>query len=120
MTLRELALRPDPSRVERDAAIQRFEYSFEATWKTAQRFLTVVEGLDTGSPKAAIRACHQAGLLSPAQAEHALAMADDRNLTAHTYDETLAEAIFVRLSRHLTVLETWLTSMRDRLPADPT
>jgi hypothetical protein len=36
-TLRELAVRTAPSKIERDAAIQRFEYTFEATWKTAHR-----------------------------------------------------------------------------------
>ena len=118
-TLRELAVRTAPSKIERDAAIQRFEYSFEATWKTAQRFLAVVEGVDAGSPKSAIRACHEAGLLSAAQAEQALAMADDRNLTAHTYNEGLAEVIFKRLSGHLAVLEAWLTAMKTRLPVKP-
>ena len=70
-----------------------------------------VEGIEAGSPKSAIRACHEAGLLSAAHAEQALAMADDRNLTSHTYNEGLAEAIFKRLSGHLAVLEAWLTGM---------
>jgi nucleotidyltransferase substrate binding protein (TIGR01987 family) len=118
-TLRELAVRTAPGKIERDAAIQRFEYSFEATWMSAQRFLTVVEGVEAGSPKSAIRAYHEAGLLSAAQAEQALAMADDRNLTAHTYNEGLAETIFKRLSGHLAVLEAWLTAMKTRLPAKP-
>jgi nucleotidyltransferase substrate binding protein (TIGR01987 family) len=113
-TLREIALRPSPSKVERDAAIHRFEYSFEATWKAAQRFLAVVEGVEAGSPKAAIRACRQAGLLAPADTERALVMADDRNLTAHTYNEALAEAIFARLAAHLATLEVWLKAMQDR------
>ena len=43
-----------PSKIERDAAIQRFEYSFEATWKSAQRFLAVVEGVEAGSPKSTV------------------------------------------------------------------
>ena len=114
-TLRELALCPTPSRIERDAAIQRFEYSFEATSKAAQRFLALIEGIDTGSPKSTIRACRQAGLFSVLQAEHALAMVDDRNLTAHTYNERLAEAIFARSPQHLTTLESWLGRMRSRM-----
>jgi nucleotidyltransferase substrate binding protein (TIGR01987 family) len=115
-TLRELAVRTAPSKIERDAAIQRFEYTFEATWKAAQRFLAVVEGVETGSPKSTIRGCHEAGLLQSAHAEEALAMADDRNLTAHTYNEGLAEAIFKRLPLHLATLEAWLGSMQNRLP----
>ena len=91
-TLRELEVRTAPSKIERDTAIQRFEYTFEATWKAAQRFLAVVEGVEAGSPKSAIRACHEAGLLQSAHAEQALARPDNRNLTAHTYNEGLAEA----------------------------
>jgi len=76
----------------------------------------VIEGVEAGSPKSAIRACHEAGLLQSSEAEQALAMADDRNLTAQTYNEGLAEAIFKRLPGHLTTLETWLRAMQDRLP----
>ena len=112
-TLRELAVRTAPSKIERDAAIQRFEYTSEATWKAAQRFL------EAGSPKSAIRACHEAGLLQSAQAEQALAVADDRNFTARTYNEGLAEAIFKRLPGHLATLEAWLGAMQNRLPAKP-
>jgi len=114
--LRELAVRTAPTKIERDPAIQRFEYTFEATWKAAQRFLSVVEGIEVGSPKSAIRACHEVGFLQSAQAERALAMADDRNLTAHTYNEGLAEAIFKRLPGHLSTLEAWLGAMQTRLP----
>ena len=95
-TLRELAIRTAPSKIERDAAIQRFEYSFEATWKAAQRFLSVVEGVEAGSPKSAIRACHEAGL---------------------PYNEGLAEAICKRLPGHLATLEAWLGAMQNRVPA---
>jgi nucleotidyltransferase substrate binding protein (TIGR01987 family) len=114
-TLGELASIAAPTKVERDAAIQRFEYSFEAAWKTCQRFLALVEGIEAGSPKSTVRACQQVGLLSLADTEHALVMADDRNLTAHTYNEGLAEAIFSRLPRHLATLESWLGAIRQRL-----
>ena len=43
-------------------------------------------------------------------------MADDRNLTAHTYNESIAVAISARLPRHLATLEAWLQAMRERLP----
>ena len=115
-TFSELALLPRPTTTERDAAIQRFEYSVEAVWKAAQRFLLVVEGVDVGSPKSAIRASREAGLLSLDQAEAALVMADDRNLTAHTYNEAVAIAIFGRIPGHLRTLETWLAAMTERVP----
>lgn len=43
-TLKELAFLEDPSPVERDAAIQRFEYTFEAFWKALQAYLREKEG----------------------------------------------------------------------------
>jgi hypothetical protein len=43
-TLQEVLNLQHPSRVERDAAIQRFEYTCEAVWKAAQRYLQEVEG----------------------------------------------------------------------------
>jgi hypothetical protein len=50
-TLREVLAETNPSVIVRDAAIQRFEYTFEAFWKAGQEFLRAQEGLDIGSPK---------------------------------------------------------------------
>ena len=41
--LHELALRVDLTEVERDALIQRFEFSFEIVWKVAKDYLSVEE-----------------------------------------------------------------------------
>ena len=71
-TLHELINKSDLSMVERDAAIQRFEYTFEATWKTAQLFLAEVEGLTANSPKSVVRASWQAGLFDESTAQLAL------------------------------------------------
>jgi nucleotidyltransferase substrate binding protein (TIGR01987 family) len=110
-TLDELVAKPDRSKVERDAAIQRFEYCFEAVWRTAQLYLREEEGLDLGSPKAVARASLQAGLLNDEETRRALAMADDRNLTVHTYNEVLANDIASRLEQHATLLHDWLDRM---------
>ena len=67
--------------VVRDAAIQRFEYSFEAVWKAAQRFLVDMEGIQAGSPKRVIRESRWVELFDEAATRRALAMTDDRNLT---------------------------------------
>ncbi len=115
-TLREVVPRATARLVERDAAIKRFEYSVEATWKAAQQYLRTVEGREVGSPKAAIRAAREAGLLSDTDAARALAMADDRNLAAHTYNEDLAKALAARLPGHLALLEAWLGAMTQRAP----
>lgn len=58
---REVMSIEDPSDIERDAAIQRFEFTFEALWKAAREMLYVVEGIDQGSPKGVVRACREVG-----------------------------------------------------------
>ncbi|NWG13830.1 MAG: nucleotidyltransferase substrate binding protein [Acidobacteria bacterium] len=113
-TLADILLEPR-SPIVRDASIQRFEYTFEAVWKTAQLFLRDVESLDVGSPKSAIRASFRVGLLTEDQANKALAMADDRNLTVHTYNEALAEQICSHLPDHVSVMSGWLSAMQGRL-----
>jgi nucleotidyltransferase substrate binding protein (TIGR01987 family) len=104
-------LQEPKSGIVRDAAIQRFEYTFEAVWKSVQIYLRTVESLEAGSPKAAIRFSHQVELLTEDQARRALAMADDRNLTVHTYNETLAERIYSNLFQYAPLLKDWLTAM---------
>lgn len=106
--LHELAVKPDLSDVERDALIQRFEFSFELLWKCAKEYLYVVEGIDAASPKKVIRCCRELGLLDDEQTREALQMADDRNLTTHTYDETFAQAVEERIRRYAPLLQLWL------------
>ena len=113
-TLSELVGETDVSPVVRDAAIQRFEYTYEALWKAAQRFLMVVEGVPIESPKRAIRESRSVALLDSAAARNALAMADDRNLTVHTYNEALAEAIYNRLRGYSQLMDQWLRAMEER------
>ena len=111
------ALLADPRRADtvvRDAAIQRFEYSFEAVWKAAQRYLRVGEGIEEGSPEAVIRACVSTGILSEDDGRSALAMVDDRNLTSHTYNESLADKIYRSLPEYARLLRRWLDAIASR------
>ena len=101
------------SDVERDAALQRFEYTLEAIWKAAKVYLDEREGLRVSSPKAAVRACLLVGLLREEEAELALQMVDDRNASAHTYNEALARTIAERLPMYGELLEKWLAAMRE-------
>ena len=82
----------------RDAAIQRFEFSFELAWKAIQEALKK-EGLGCQSPKSCLRAAFAQGWIEDEGA--ALAMLDDRNLTPHSYNEALAQVVFDRLPAHL-------------------
>jgi nucleotidyltransferase substrate binding protein (TIGR01987 family) len=114
-TLQELLGLDAPSRVERDAAIQRFEYTCEAVWKAAQRYLQEVEGISIGSPKGSIRSSRDVGLLTDEQTTIGLEMVDDRNLAVHTYNEAIAEDIYSSLAAYANLFTVWLAAMEGRL-----
>lgn len=114
-TLEELVAIKVPSKVERDAAIQRFEYTFEAIWRTAGRFLFLVEGISAASPKGIVRSCREAGMLTEEQTVTALEMVDDRNRTVHTYNERVANQIYAHLPSYAHLLSHWLHIMEKRV-----
>ena len=88
--------KPSASRagiILRDATIQRFEFTFEAAWKTLQLFL-LHQGLETTGPRQVLKQAFALGLIPTLdEADIWLAMLEDRNLTTHTYREDPAETI---------------------------
>ena len=104
-TLRELTGIEKATVIERDAAIQRFEYTFEAFWKLLRDYLRECEGIRCNSPKSCIREALSIGLITEEQAVTCLEMTDDRNLTAHTYIENLAEQIYKKIESHCKLME---------------
>jgi len=110
-TLFELIGLQEVTAIHRDAAIQRFEYSFEAIWKAARAYLFEVEGIDAASPKKVLRESGRVGLLSDEQVSLGLQMVDDRNLTSHTYHEGLAQMIYQRLQSYADLMRAWLAAM---------
>ena len=116
-SFRRLAELPSRTEEQRDAAIKRFEYTLETIWKAAQRYLLDRESREEGSPRGCIRACREVGILSAGQAEQALKMADDRNLTSHTYNEDLAHEVEGRLKDHAEICALWLAGMEARSKA---
>ena len=90
------------SDIVRDACIQRFEFGFELAWKAVQQ-ASRNQGRDCMSPRSCLREAFAMGWLADEGAW--LAMLADRNLTSHTYDEALAQAVYSRLRQHLSLLQ---------------
>lgn len=114
-TLEKLSNLSDPSDVERDAAIQRFEYMFETVWKTAQAYLADRELIESASPKGVIRGCFKAGMFDDETAENLMKLANDRNLTVHTYKEEFAIQLYSRINNHTILLRQWLMEIKSRM-----
>ncbi len=79
----------------RDAVIQRFEFTYELAWKMLKLKLET-EGVVARTPRETLQEALQARLITDGNTWSELQRM--RNLTSHTYDETLAEQVdeFVR------------------------
>lgn len=82
--------------IVRDALIQRFEFTFEAAWRAAYRWLRARDVPVGEEAFAVLPRALALGLI--ADGEGWTEMRQKRNLTSHTYDEALAVqvAAFVR------------------------
>ena len=112
-TLQEIMDEPY-SVIIRDAAIQRFEYTFEAIWKLIKEYLFEMEGIICNSPKSCFREAFKMGLVNEAESMQALYMTDDRNMTTHTYHEDVAEEIYKELAGYFILMNgIYLSILRD-------
>ena len=106
--LSELATKKNLSEIERDSLILRFQFSFEIFWKCGKEFLQEEHGLIFSSPKKIVRAFRETGYFSDEETELLLQAADDRNLTAHIYDENKSCEIAERIEKYFPLLKKWL------------
>jgi nucleotidyltransferase substrate binding protein (TIGR01987 family) len=89
--LREgVAQDPASSPLVIDGVIQRFEFTFEQAWKLLKSMLRH-EGFDCQSPRGCIKEAFQQGMIR--DGDGWIAMLEDRNRTAHLYDEK--DALFI-------------------------
>lgn len=86
----------------RDASIQRFEFSVELAWKCVQKFFKS-QSIVCRSPKECLKEAFKFGLIEDDPAW--LEMLEDRNLTSHTYQESTAEVVYHRLPSYLVKLQ---------------
>jgi nucleotidyltransferase substrate binding protein (TIGR01987 family) len=77
-----------------DGTIQRFEFCFELAWKLMKAVLDV-DNIEVPSPRMTIKAAYQNKLIRDGEAW--LEMLEDRNKTAHIYDEKMAVEIYNRI-----------------------
>lgn len=103
------ALGQPKSEWTRDAAIQRFEFTFELAWKSAARAARR-EGIPCASPRQTWKVALQLGWIEDDALW--LDMLDDRNRASHTYNEATAEQIYSRLPGYLEALRSIVQTLR--------
>jgi len=80
-----------------DGTIQRFEFTFELSWKALKAFLDD-QGILCNSPKSCLKEAFKMGWL--ADEEKWLALFQARNMTSHVYNEKMAMDIYSVIKEH--------------------
>lgn len=93
-----------------DIAVKRFEFTFEMAWKTCKRALDYY-GFDCKSPRECLREAFSQDLLNDENIW--LDMLEQRNLSAHVYDEISVGEINLDLNRYLSAF----TELEEKLTA---
>ncbi|WP_062109604.1 nucleotidyltransferase substrate binding protein [Bacillus niameyensis] len=81
-----------------DGVIQRFEFTFELSWKLMKTFLEYTGITEMKSPRATIREANSYGLIE--DGEQWIDMMVDRNKTSHIYDEEEARLIYEKIKNY--------------------
>jgi nucleotidyltransferase substrate binding protein (TIGR01987 family) len=101
----------NPSQLERDGAIQRFEYCFDLAWKTLKRFLEKRGLMDLNSPRSVFTAAHAEGIVNDEITWSAIILR--RNTSVHTYNQSLADSLFAELPQYYDAMYALLIKMKE-------
>ena len=99
--------------IVRDAVIQRFEYSFELSWKFMKRYLKDFAGIEEHQIKEIFRESAKIGLID--NPENWFDYYKARNLTSHTYNEETAEETFKYAQQFIHDATQFLANLKDQL-----
>lgn len=81
-----------PSRLEKKGVIQSFEIVQELAWKVIKDFFAIQGNKDIYGSRDAFQMAFKSGLIEDGQSF--MESIKSRNLTSHTYDESVSEDIF--------------------------
>lgn len=100
------------SDLEREGLIQRFEYTYELSWKTLQDILEYKGYPDIKGPRPVIEQAYKDGYIADGLTW--MAMKKSREATSHTYDENTARAIAAAIKNdYFAVFKALLIRLQD-------
>jgi len=104
------ALLENPSQLERDGAIQRFEYCFDLSWKALKRYLEKSGLIDLNSPRSVFAAAYAEGVINDEIIWSTIIL--KRNASVHTYNQQLAETLFAELPGYYSAMYLLLERLK--------
>ena len=113
-SLKEAFENPPRNDLERDGAIQRFEFTFELSWKVIRKFLKSLGRHEiSGSPKPLFRDALEEGLID--QIEEWFEFLEARNLTSHIYSKKQAEKVYTMAKNFPPFVEKLLQQIKKKI-----
>ncbi len=78
-----------------EVSAKRFEYTYEAIWKTARLYLLEEKGLECNSPMDCFKSLYSVGLISDSKAQNLPSIVRKRNEVVHIYDFSIAQDVYL-------------------------
>lgn len=105
---------PEMPTMKRDATIQRFEFTYEMTWKLFRKVLQS-QGVPAAKVRTAFNVIAEAGAAGWLKNRELWEqMIADRNYTSHEYEEKSAKAVFERIeAMHAAELRQAINHVRE-------
>lgn len=108
--LKEAVMLPGEVTIHQDATIQRFEFTFELSWKLMQS-IEKENDINVYGVKTVMREAAKLGLIDdPIKWFYFL---NQRNLTVHTYKEEIAQIVYQSAKDFIPYVEKLLTKAKD-------
>ena len=88
----------------KNGQVQKFEICVELFWKTTKKFLYDIHGIESVSPKMAIKQLYRTQYTGADNYEKLIEMVNDRNRLNHIYNEQQFKEIYERLPVYLSLM----------------
>lgn len=104
------AVKAKSTRMNKDATIQRFEFTFELGWKTMQEYIKDQGLVECFGPNNCIREAARIKLID--NPEQWIGFLKARNLIAHTYNEKIADKIYKKACKFPKEIDSLLKKIK--------
>jgi len=94
-----------------DATIQRFEFTFELSWKAIKKFAEFMGLEGCNSPRSCIKLAYRLGWISDQNMW--LGLLEARNLTSHTYDIATAWKVYNLIKENHKAFDKLLEKLKE-------
>jgi nucleotidyltransferase substrate binding protein (TIGR01987 family) len=95
--------------------VQKFEVCVELFWKMIKKFLYEIHGVESVSPKMAMKQLYRIQYANEKDYETLIEMINDRNRLSHVYNKEQFNEIYSRIAEYLKLMQVIVNEVTGRL-----